>query len=957
MTKQLVGSLVVAPMELPAQALPASQRERILAARANGGLSPLMPHVASAIVRSKLGSLIRPVGHPDFIAHSVLESGGRMTVSGKTAAGKDVSITITDPRTDLMPKWASRIATFMRVAMDSPWDTIIKTLIAQHQLPVDPGINWSIVLDNMFKRHGLSSDADREDAIAQALTTIFVVRDSLSKYDPTKGSEATQDLPPDKRLTSYILQLFKWQLTGKDEAGDMAHNVLKNELTVLDAPQGEDDSEALTMADAITDETTPESVALHEAEIHSYSEFRAAFINYVSKHQPPNITAQVPILLDILAVSDKGSEIKAAWAERTGTTYTNQRRILSAIREELLHFVQSRMAPDTKLTRLINELRLRTMDAETATETADEMDEVEQDEAVAGGTKAKPMTTPVVAVASSLTLAGADATPERKFMATLTAAIRQIALSGKTAAPKVVEHSILYFRMSGDPSDPRYMTLSFYSPKLRINPGSGTYRIEVGDWDTDKSLPQARIKQQLSNFVIPMMRGDVLDEDHDLLEKVIRQLRTIVWNNAVEYFQVPTAEKATWKNIVKMDLQRIQDAKVTVRDEAHGVVEVAASLRESTKGRLAHRLAACSSCEEDDGDDRWTAARPRPRWNEEKQTWESTDDGQRGGLLGGQPADYGSKRQISLQASPGGYRHTHSDIKWPQAQPGDTVYFGDTVLGMGGSRGTIKSIRSDRRFLVIVPGQDQPVVVGEDRVTKLVPAKRAADANGHAPESTPAEASAARKAGGAAFDPDLHEGDAEPSITYMAKHLEASGIDPTSDNMHEAVEGFTTARDAHHKEASVTTSAKFANLQRIAAENPDAMAEAITKIEDSLREQLNNLSILKENFGITAPVGEVKEGEPSEVKEVEGAERLAGFKRIANDAPEAIEEALGEFYLAMDEIMAQTENLADNLDIDLPAGDEIPVEVEDPGNPDEGLHGEMPTGGDDTPEPDKADGE
>jgi hypothetical protein len=35
-----------------------------------------------------------------------------------------------------------------------------------------------------------------------------------------------------------------------------------------------------------------------------------------------------------------------------------------------------------------------------------------------------------------------------------------------------------------------------------------------------------------------------------------------------------------------------------------------------------------------------------------------------------------------------------------------------------------------------------------------------------------------------------------------------------------------------------------------------------------------------------------------------------------------MEEALGEFYLNMDEVMALTENLADHLDVDLPEGGE-----------------------------------
>jgi hypothetical protein len=154
------------------------------------------------------------------------------------------------------------------------------------------------------------------------------------------------------------------------------------------------------------------------------------------------------------------------------------------------------------------------------------------------------------------------------------------------------------------------------------------------------------------------------------------------------------------------------------------------------------------------------------------------------------------------------------------------------------------------------------------------------------------------------------------------------------------------------KEATV--SAKFAALKRIAAENPEAIAEAIDGLKSQLSEQLNNLTILQENLGIVAPVegAEVKEGAPMEVAEVEGEEKFAGLKHLAAEEPAQLEEALGEFYLAMDKVMAQTEALADNLGITLP--DAAPVDVEEeaveeaPGveepadNPDAGPHGEQP---------------
>ena len=143
----------------------------------------------------------------------------------------------------------------------------------------------------------------------------------------------------------------------------------------------------------------------------------------------------------------------------------------------------------------------------------------------------------------------------------------------------------------------------------------------------------------------------------------------------------------------------------------------------------------------------------------------------------------------------------------------------------------------------------------------------------------------------------------------------------------------------------MTTRIKFAGLKRIAAEEPGAVDAAIDTLKAKLTEQLENLETMQAHLrgGAPAPaeggpVGELGDdpdaglhGEGIAVPEPAADENgtplgeakpiMAGLKRIAADAPEAIEEALGEFYLAMDEVLALTENLADHLDIDLPVGE------------------------------------
>ena len=143
------------------------------------------------------------------------------------------------------------------------------------------------------------------------------------------------------------------------------------------------------------------------------------------------------------------------------------------------------------------------------------------------------------------------------------------------------------------------------------------------------------------------------------------------------------------------------------------------------------------------------------------------------------------------------------------------------------------------------------------------------------------------------------------------------------------------------------STAKFATLKRIATENPEGVAQAISTLKQKLQDQVDNLSAMEENLGAGGPPAPI-EGDPAPVAPVPGAPatveaRLAGLRRIAEEAPDQIEEALGEFYLGMDEVLALTENLADNLGVNLPdaqmdeedtttdeAPDSMEVEEEEP---------------------------
>lgn len=176
----------------------------------------------------------------------------------------------------------------------------------------------------------------------------------------------------------------------------------------------------------------------------------------------------------------------------------------------------------------------------------------------------------------------------QRFSVALTGAVLALKASPskKTAKPSVIDESIIYLKMAGNATDPRMMDVSFFSPKLRkTNVAEATYQIEVGDWDIDQNFNEKRVRTSLNRLAVPKMRGDVLEEDHALLEKVIRQLRKIVMTNAITYFELSVEQKRGWKNIVKLDVVRFQDTKVTIEDQDKGQEQVVANFDNHFAGK------------------------------------------------------------------------------------------------------------------------------------------------------------------------------------------------------------------------------------------------------------------------------------------------------------------------------------------------------------------------------------
>ena len=756
------------------------------------------------LLESRLGRYVEPMGAPvGFVATEAQRHGDTFTLAGKTLAGKRASVCIEDPANAFLPRWINKLASAMRTAWDSNFTQEIQALIVQHGLPVDPAVRWDPILGRIYSKAGVKlkpgpgGDDDLEEVIHSAIFLGLIHRDMLARFNPDALGD---DVPLAKKVTIYLLKVFRWLASERGGVVDSYQEGNYRESQTLDAPLTPDDSNGVLRRDTLTDEDdlSQEDYVIQESDIHSLEDFRARFFDYIQHHRAGDTSEKIMLLFDLIVTSHDGVEISNRWAEATGTSYSNQRKTLKVLKDEMLKFIESNHLPGSRMSQIVQEIRNRTKPPL----------EMEPD----------PLE-PVVKQSS-----------EREFIPNFIRAVQ--------AAARVVDQSMLYIRLQASPTKgPRFLEISFYNPTRRHLPQMGTYRVEVGDRTTDPGLPERAIKGQLSTFVVPHMRGDALDADQDLLEKVIRRLRKIVWENAVVYFDIPMEEKTSWRNVIKLDIQTLADTKVVVQDKDHGAEVVARSV---------------------------------------------------GGEQNLTPAE-----QQDLEPLPD--------------KTASMLYPDETNLPKG------------RIVSEIIGGQATSVQASEDPN----------DSRPDDPEPSPA----AKRTGTEAFDPELHDKDADLSITHMSEHLKALGISDTAENMHAAVEGFEEARDAHYKKEASMAFVKFASLKLVASQTPEEFGKALDTLIESLQTQVENLTTMKENLSGGGAPAHV-EGDPAPAAPVPGAPETisAGLQETAEEHPEQIEEAFGEFYLAMDKILSMTENFADALDIPLPDAaveEEEPAEVEE----------------------------
>jgi hypothetical protein len=108
-------------------------------------------------------------------------------------------------------------------------------------------------------------------------------------------------------------------------------------------------------------------------------------------------------------------------------------------------------------------------------------------------------------------------------------------------------------------------------------------------------------------------------------------------------------------------------------------------------------------------------------------------------------------------------------------------------------------------------------------------------------------------------------------------------------------------------------SSKWARLRQVAAEEPKEADAAIAEVADALGTMADALGNLRENLDLL----EAPKTANIKVRIATARKYATAFRRMAEEAPEVIANAISEVYHSLDDVAGALENLAENMGIEL----------------------------------------
>jgi hypothetical protein len=150
---------------------------------------------------------------------------------------------------------------------------------------------------------------------------------------------------------------------------------------------------------------------------------------------------------------------------------------------------------------------------------------------------------------------------------------------------------------------------------------------------------------------------------------------------------------------------------------------------------------------------------------------------------------------------------------------------------------------------------------------------------------------------------------------------------------------------ARRKERAEAKNVKYARLQQVAADEPEAADEGLMQLGDAFGQLAEDVEALRENLDLVEAPAEA----PLEERIASRRAYAKKFREIATENPEQLEMALAEVYQSLDEVAQAVENYADHMGLDVTLTGEGKEEVP-PQTPNaekmEEIEGEYPTPGD-----------
>lgn len=118
---------------------------------------------------------------------------------------------------------------------------------------------------------------------------------------------------------------------------------------------------------------------------------------------------------------------------------------------------------------------------------------------------------------------------------------------------------------------------------------------------------------------------------------------------------------------------------------------------------------------------------------------------------------------------------------------------------------------------------------------------------------------------------------------------------------------------ARQAEKQAAEKAKFAKMRQVAMDSPGSVEKDLQQLADSCAAQAEAFENLKENLDLIQAPKEAS----IRVKASAAKNYARSFKRIAEEAPQQLAEAISEAYHSLDEQAGALENLAESLGVDL----------------------------------------